>query len=363
MKKTLFSLLCMILCSAMLYAQTANSFQYKFPEKKNGPFNKLDVALTLGSTGVGIDVASPVTDFMQVRAGFTYMPKFEYKMNFPIEVGEGTREEQQSKFNELSAMLEQFTGHAVDDNVDMLGEPTFSNFKLMLDFFPLEDKRWHLTAGFYLGSSSIGKAYNTTGDMPSLFAVKMYNHMYDNKVIDELYQSAYDQTVEQAIAQLEEKIANDEPILVMGDMAIYGTPEMVDMFRERFEGNYPEMPYNPMEYGRMGITMGQKADGSTYRMEPDKNSMVSAKMKVNRFRPYLGFGYGSSMMNNNSKYNISFDCGVMMWGGTPSILTHDGTDLAKDVKNVPGKVGDYVKLAKKFKVFPVVEVRFSRRLF
>ena len=56
MKKTLFPLLCMILSSAMLYAQTANSFQYKFPEKKNGPFNKLDVALTLGSTGVGIDV-------------------------------------------------------------------------------------------------------------------------------------------------------------------------------------------------------------------------------------------------------------------------------------------------------------------
>ena len=61
MKKKLFPLLCMILSSAMLYAQTANSFQYKFPEKKNGPFNKLDVALTLGSTGVGIDVASPVT--------------------------------------------------------------------------------------------------------------------------------------------------------------------------------------------------------------------------------------------------------------------------------------------------------------
>ena len=363
MKKTVFTLLCAVLSSTMIHAQTANSFQYEFPEKKNGPFNKLDVALSLGSTGVGIDVASPITDFMQVRAGFSYMPKFEYKMNFPIEVGEGTREEQQSKFNELSGMLEQFTGHAVDDNVDMIGEPTFHNFKLLVDFFPLQDKRWHLTAGFYVGSGSIGKAYNTTADMPSLFAVKMYNHMYDNDVINTLYHNIYDQTMDQALAQLEQKIENNEPILILGDMAIYGTPEMLDMFRERFEGKYPELPYSPMEYGRMGITMGQKADGSTYRMEPDKNSMVSAKMKVNRFRPYLGFGYGSSMMNNNKKYNISFDCGVMMWGGTPSILTHDGTDLAKDVKNVPGKVGDYVKLAKKFKVFPVVEVRISRRLF
>lgn len=308
-------------------AQEKNSFEYQFPEKKNGPFNKLDVALTLGTTGVGIDVASPVTDFMQVRAGFTYMPKFEYKMNFPIEVGEGTLEEQQYKFDRLSGMLEQFTGHAVDDNVDMIGEPNFYNFKLLVDFFPLQDKRWHVTAGFYVGSSSIGKAYNTTEDMPSLFAVGMYNHMYDK--VKYCYE-------------------NDLPLMESESMSFYVSDDMMNSL------NY---------YGRMGIGMGQKADGSTYRMEPDKNSMVSAKMKVNRFRPYVGFGYGSSMMNNNNKYNISFDCGILMWGGTPSIITHDGTNLAKDVKNVPGKVGDYVDLAKKFKVFPVVEVRISRRLF
>lgn len=317
MKKTFAALLCLTLGSSMMCAQT-NSFEYQFLEKKNGPFNKLDVALTLGTTGVGIDVASPVTDFMQVRAGFTYMPKFEYKMDFPIEVGEGSREEQQNRFERLSGMLEQFTGHAINDRVDMVGEPSFGNFKLLVDFFPLNDKRWHVTAGFYAGPSKIGKAYNTTADMPTLFAVSMYNSMYD-------------------------KAANDEPILEMGNFSIWGD--------------------QLLEYGRMGIPMGQKADGTTYRMEPDGNSMVSAKMKVNRFRPYLGFGYGTSMMNNNSKYNISFDCGVLFWGGTPSVLTHDGTDLVKDVKNVPGKVGDYVDLAKQFKVFPVVEVRISRRLF
>lgn len=325
MKKTFTALLTLCMGSIMMCAQTKSSFEFQFPEKKNGPFNKLDVALTLGSTGVGIDLASPITDFMQVRAGFSYMPKFEYKMNFPIEVGEGTREEQQSKFERLSGMLEQFTGHAVDDNVDMIGEPTFHNFKLLVDFFPLEDKRWHLTAGFYVGSSSIGKAYNTTEDMPSLFAVTMYNSMYDK--IKECY---------------------EQDLPLVESMGLYVSDDLMNSL------NY---------YGRMGITMGQKEDGSNYRMEPDKNSMVSAKMKVNRFRPYLGFGYGNSMMKTNGKYYISFDCGVMLWGGTPSILTHDGTDLAKDVKNVPGKVGDYVDLAKKFKVFPVVEVRIARRLF
>ena len=40
-----------------------------------------------------------------------------------------------------------------------------------------------------------------------------------------------------------------------------------------------------------------------------------------------------------------------------------GVDLAKDVKNVPGKVGDYVKLLKSFKVYPVVELRLTRRIW
>jgi hypothetical protein len=311
----------------MIHAQTANSFQYEFPEKKNGPFNKLDVALSLGSTGVGIDVASPITDFMQVRAGFSYMPKFEYKMNFPIEVGEGTREEQQSKFNELSGMLEQFTGYKVDNKADMIGEPTFHNFKFLVDVFPFHNKRWHLTAGFYWGPSKIGEAVNTTEDMPSLVAVGIYNTLYDKVCA---------------------KYENDEPLFTTGQMAIYVTDDQYESLQK---------------YGRMGINLGKYEDGSSYRMIPDENSMVNAQMKVNSFRPYLGFGYGSSMMNTDSKYTISFDCGLLFWGSTPDVITHDGTNLAKDLKRVYGKVGDYVDIVKRFKVYPVIELRVARRIF
>lgn len=326
MRKVIIILLLLVLRSMGMNAQD-NSFQYKFKEKKNGPFNKLDVALTAGSTGIGIDLASPVTDFMQVRTGFTYMPKFEYKMNFPIEVGEGTPEEMNNKFEKLSGFLEKFTGHQVDNNIDMIGTPRFCNFKLMLDFFPLHNKRWHVTAGFYAGASTIGEAYNTTADMPSLFAVTMYNNIYDR------VKDSYD---------------NDRPLITIGEMTMYASDDMMQKLES---------------YGRMGIPMGKKSDGSTYRMEPDANSMVHAKMKVNRFRPYLGLGYGTSMLENNRKYHFSVDCGVMMWGGSPSIITHDGTDLSKDVVNVPGKVGNYVNIAKRFKIFPVVEFRLSRRLF
>ena len=36
---------------------------------------------------------------------------------------------------------------------------------------------------------------------------------------------------------------------------------------------------------------------------------------------------------------------------------------AKDVKNVPGKVGDYVKFFKGVKAYPVLELRLTRRIW
>ena len=85
--------------------------------------------------------------------------------------------------------------------------------------------------------------------------------------------------------------------------------------------------------------------------------------KVNRFKPYLGFGYNGKLLKNNDRYKIGFDCGIMFWGGKPSVITHDGTDLIKNVEDVRGKVGDYVDVAKKFEIFPTINLRISKRLF
>jgi hypothetical protein len=69
------------------------------------------------------------------------------------------------------------------------------------------------------------------------------------------------------------------------------------------------------------------------------------------------------MIKGNDHWQVSFDCGAMFWGGTPKVVTHDGTDLINDVENVRGKVGDYIDIIKQVKVFPVVNLRISYRLF
>ena len=294
----------------------------------------LDLSVNLGTTGIGFDLSAPIGDYVKVRAGFDYVPHFNYNMNFQVRVGDVNDEDyyndalQQAKFDRLAKMLEQFTGYKVDNHVDVTGEPTFYNFKLLVDVFPFkQNKHWHFTAGFYSGPSKIAKAQNTIEEMPSLMAVAIYNHLYD-------------------------KISAGEDIIFsVGDydIPIFNDPELEDKI---------------LEFGRMGIYVGdKKADGTPYIMEPDENNLARTIIKVNSFKPYLGFGYGGRLLKNDDRYNISFDCGMLMWGGTPKILTHDGTNLAKEVENIQYKVGDYVDIIKTFKVYPILQVRLTYRLF
>lgn len=324
MKK--YILLFVAICSGLVASAQTSDTQEK------GYFKHLDTSLTVGSTGLGLDLASPMGEYAQLRAGFAFMPHINYNMSFGVQVGENA-EESNSKFQRLSGILKDLTGYQVNNSVEMIGVPTYYNFNMFVDVFPFKNnKHWHFTAGFYLGNSMIAKGYNATEEMASLVAVGIYNTMY-------------------------EKAIRKEPFVTFNyngsQVAFTDDPEYQEMLYKKFSS-----------YGRMGVRIGDYvSDGSPYIVEPDENSMVKAEVRVNAFKPYLGFGYGGRLFKGDDKYKISFDCGAMFWGGTPSIITHDGTDLAKEVENVKGKVGDYVKLVKNVKVFPVLNVRITRTLF
>jgi hypothetical protein len=130
-----------------------------------------------------------------------------------------------------------------------------------------------------------------------------------------------------------------------------------------------------IEMGQMGIPVvtfthdvvdakgNLHQEGYMYYMLPNENSMVYVDARTNSFKPYLGFGYEGRLIKGNDNYHIGFDAGVMFWGGTPSIITHEGVNLSKDVENIGGKVGDYVKFVKGVKAFPVLNLRITRTIF
>lgn len=324
------------------------------------PFSHLDLSVTTGSTGLGIDVSMPINDVFSVRAGYATMPHFTHTMHFGVDVGDDPSTSQ-SKFNRLAGLLEGFTGNKVDNVVSMDGKPTYWNWKLLVDVRPFRNKNWHFTAGVYAGNRQVAQAVNSIEDMPSLMAVGIYNNLYAKALRYEPFITYGN------ISIYQDEIA--EKLVSYGRMSIPMGDYKRDIYYDEdvyYEGEYPIVIGE--DYYEPGDLMHAKGDllhakGDRYRMVPDENSLVKAWAYAKRFKPYVGFGYGGSLLKNDPRWQVSFDCGAMFWGGTPRIVTHDGTDLVNDVENVRGKVGDYVDIIKKFKVFPVLNLRITRRIF
>lgn len=323
-------------------------FQYW---KEHDIFQHLDASVTLGTSGIGIDVASPVTEWAQLRLGYEFMPHFTKNMRFEMTINgkparsydeDGNRQE--TNFDKLKEFLYDFSGYDVEDHADMLGKATINNFKLLVDVFPFkEHKNWHFTAGFYWGPSQFAEAVNTTETMVSLVAAGIYNSMY-------------------------EKAVNNEPLIDFS--------KFTDM-----SNVYVMLPQEAAEklktFGRVGFAVGSfthdvtdahgvtHSAGDLYIVEPDESSMIRVKAHSNSFKPYIGFGYGGNLIKNRDDWKVSFDCGAMFWGGTPSLfVAHDGIDLTKDVNNyLNSQVDSYISLLKAVKVYPVLSLRLTKRIF
>ena len=325
--------------------------------REHNIFQHLDLSVSVGTTGIGLDLASPIGEYFQLRAGFDYMPRFTAKMKFDVMIGDkparqydanGNRIE--TTFDRMKEMLYNFNGVEVEDHVDMIGKPTMNNVKVLFDVFPFKNnKHWHFTAGFYWGPSKFAEAVNTTESMNTLISLAIYNNLY--------YKADQDLNHN-----------NPRPMI--------SVPDPDDPSKTSGLGMNPQMERYILDYGRMGFHLGDYAHdiydasgnllhaaGDPYVMEADANNMVIVKAKSNSFKPYLGFGYGGRLIKKRDDWKVSVDAGVMFWGGKPDLYLHDGINLTKDLINIKGQVGDYVDLSKKFSVFPMLSVRISKTLF
>ncbi|MCH5302843.1 MAG: hypothetical protein J1E77_08380, partial [Prevotella sp.] len=66
MKKVMLFALAILLNVAGAKAQKVEEY---------GIFDHLGVGVSVGTTGIGFDLAAPVTDYLQLRAGYSFMPK------------------------------------------------------------------------------------------------------------------------------------------------------------------------------------------------------------------------------------------------------------------------------------------------
>ena len=339
--------------------------------------NHMDVGVNVGTVGVGIDIAMPITDYVRIRAGYNYMPRFTLHSDFSIETSTGGSiknyineikkidiekeverygiDLNQPEFEVYKDAFNQFRDLEPKDYVTMGMRPNLHQFKFMVDVMPFKNnKHWNFTAGLFAGSSYVGEAYNMEEETKLLQAVNTYNFFY----VDYL--------------------SNGRNFAGHGE---------VDEFTRIYTTN-----------GIAGFPIGYFEDGDKAMMVPNEDGTVRAEMEVFKVRPYVGFGYNTHL-SRNKKWKLTVDAGVLFLG-RPRVYVNnvykintnlidpdnecydiirpneEGTayevdkplpyaiDLVNDVHDMPeGKVRDMVNTISKLKVYPNLSVSVSYRIF
>ncbi len=294
--------------------------------KSHDIFNTIELAANIGTTGLGLEVASPVTEWAKLRVGFDYMPKFNRNLEFSIENYIGNQIG--DNFDRINEMLTSLTGNAVSHTVNLTSKPTMTTFRFLVDIFPFKANRhWHFTAGFFVGGNSIGTTINTPDEMASLMSLKIYDSLYHTSTSEEF-------------------LRNPEDYPLFGFITF--DKQTAEVFQKKM-----------LNVGQLGIYLGDKEDGNPYMLLPDEEGIFKMKTMVNRFRPYLGFGYGGNL-SRDGKWQASFDAGVQIWGGVPKLTAYDGT-VINELTNLSKDAKSYINLMKDIPVYPTIDFRVSYR--
>lgn len=104
-------------------------------------FNHLDIGVSVGTDGlIGFDAAAPLTDYVRVRAGAQFMPKFKATADIDYN-------------RTKSGVKSSYTDKAE-------GKLNMDHFKLLFDAYPFMKSSFHVTAGAYIGTKQLIDIYN-----------------------------------------------------------------------------------------------------------------------------------------------------------------------------------------------------------
>lgn len=118
-------------------------------------FNHFALGTTLGTPGFGVDIATTVGDYFQLRTGFTTIPNI--KMTTSLDVSEYAYE-----------------GYTGPESYDFEGKINMTNLKILVDIFPSKKSSFHFTVGTYMGPKKLLKVYNKEDG--SLISITNYNN-------------------------------------------------------------------------------------------------------------------------------------------------------------------------------------------
>lgn len=104
-------------------------------QKELGIFNSLSVGVSAGTTGIGIDVATPVTPHFAIRGGVSFMPGISFDTDVDVDL-KGPKLEENSSLN-LTGNMKRASG------------------ELLVNYYPFLSSSFFVTAGAYFGGNKL----------------------------------------------------------------------------------------------------------------------------------------------------------------------------------------------------------------
>lgn len=129
MKKMIF------LCAIMSIGMMCNHVS---AQKELGIFNTLSVGVSAGTTGIGVDVATPVTPHFAIRGGVSFMPGIKISTDVDVDL--------------TDADLGSYPTY-----LDLKGSMSRASGDLLVNYYPFLSSSFFVTAGAYFGGSKLVK--------------------------------------------------------------------------------------------------------------------------------------------------------------------------------------------------------------
>ena len=319
--KRFITLIVFCTLASLLTIRAENWYSLK---PSDGYFNHIDGAFTAGTTGLGIDLAFPLKDWGRLRIGGVWKPRGHYSDTYVVHM-----DNPEAYWGQFSALVSTFVGVKPEKYIEMEGKSSMNHFKMLVDLFPIKNHRnFHVTIGFFWGTSNYVTATSTPISGNTIAAIKTFN-------------------------TLRQKAINNEDI----DLSFIGINTKSENLQEIREKLYRKI----IEIGEVGIPLGERTDenGETHVVNATINDkdVIEVKAEVNSFKPYIGAGY-EIPITKDKRTMIGIDAGILIWGGKPKVKAFEG------LSNVAGNnTAGYLRSADKYPVYPEASIRISQRIW
>ena len=136
-----------LLCSICLSFITV---KLQAQENQLGYFNSLSIGANIGTTGWGVDIATPIGQYLSLRAGVTIMPNISYSDDVDVSI------------NNLSSYL---PDSEIPASIEAEGSMGRTAGEVLLNLYPFKRSSFFITGGAVFGGDKIVKVKGHSPEM------------------------------------------------------------------------------------------------------------------------------------------------------------------------------------------------------